>query len=95
MIASLVVTLKPNCDQLDYTICQLGKHSNIEVGELVKGYRLPVTIESNDAGQLDQITQWIQNLISVAGVDVIYIHFDDSIPSKTDEVYQRVGRGET
>ena len=42
------------------------------------GDRLPVALEADDAAASERWTEWVRDLPGVAGVEVVFVHWDDA-----------------
>ena len=49
-----------------------------EVGELVDGRSLPITVEATHPQALREATDWLMSLEPVRFVDVAFVHFGDA-----------------
>ena len=76
MISSVIAKL--NCDEstLRSNMGQIAAHPALDIGELVEGRSLPITIESGGNQETEQITRWIMSLPGVDFVDVVFVHFE-------------------
>lgn len=77
MIASLVVTLDPNSSFFDETIERISGYEGIQLGEVVDGKRLPITIESSNKHTMDATNQRILDLDAVISTEIVFVHFGD------------------
>ncbi len=76
MIASVVVTLSPGTAE---SVCKrLASRPGIELGEKV-AQRIPLTIECDDRGGMEDTTRWIQDQKGVLFVDVVFVHFENDV----------------
>lgn len=79
MIASLVATLKQEeASSFENTLNQLRERSEIEIGPMY-GVRLPLTIEAKSTKELELLTQWVQGLIGILHVDIVFASFEPSV----------------
>jgi len=77
MISSVIAKLNPEDPAKQQALDQIASHPALEVGELVDGRSLPITIESQGNDETEEITRWLMALESVEFVDVVYVHFED------------------
>ena len=77
MIASVVVTFDQDSPSFADDITKLSSDDSIQLGDLIEGRKLPLTIDSADKRSTEQINEWISQLDAVVSVDVVFVHFGD------------------
>ncbi len=77
MISSVIAKL--NCDDAtcQHTMSQIESHAALDLGKLVDGRSLPITIEAAGNQETEEITRWIMSLDGVDFVDVVFVHMED------------------
>lgn len=77
MISSVVLRFETGTD-VDATLAAINQRAELEVGEFVDGRSLPVVIEADDRESLESATRWLDSLLGVEQVDVVFVHFESS-----------------
>ena len=77
MIASVIAHLELAESTFDNAINSIAGNRQIEIGELIDGRLLPMTIEAESGKELDDIHQWLRSIREVEFVDVVFVQFDD------------------
>ena len=72
MTSGLIVTLDTN-----ESLPTLAASPALTVGERT-GDRVPVALEAENAGASEQWTEWVRGLPGVAGVEVVFVHWDQA-----------------
>lgn len=75
MISSVVARFTAQAD-VDRTIDAIVTRDGFEVGELIDGRLLPITIEASNNEDTEIATRWIQELPGVAQVDVTFVSWE-------------------
>ena len=77
MISSVIAKL--NCAPTDclQLTQKLSAHPALEVGEIVGGHSLPITIDASGNQETEAITRWMQQLDGISFVDVVFVHFEE------------------
>ncbi len=78
MISSLLLRFSPRADRASASQ-MLSDHPQINVGRLVPPGTLPVAIEAEHRGELNDLHDWIAGLPGVAAVEVVMVYFVSQI----------------
>ena len=78
MISSVIATLAGEAETKTRTISTIMDNPLLEVGELIDGYSLPVTIDSSGREESEEITKWLLAIEGVADVNVVFVHFEQT-----------------
>ena len=78
MISGLIARLDGTQHNIAELFSTLVEHPAIEIGELIEGRKLPLTIDAVGKDQTEEITRWVQSQPGIAFVDVVYVHFEDT-----------------
>lgn len=76
MTSGLVVTLDPDSPERGSAPAVLAVTPAFSVGERIED-RLPVALEAADAEASERWTDWLRRLPGVAGVEVVFVHWDE------------------
>lgn len=85
MISSVIAKFAQPGAHVGVAIQEIAAHPQLEVGDLVDGTLLPVTIDAASQAETESTTQWLQSLDAVDFVDVVYVHFEDESPIGTNQ----------
>jgi len=77
MISSVIATLIGDPGPVAQALDKIGSHPAFEVGELIEGRRVPITIETNSSDAMEQATDWLLSQDGVEFVDVVFVHFGE------------------
>lgn len=77
MISSVIAKL--NCDTKECMQLteKLSAHPALEVGEIVGGHSLPITIDTSGNQETEAITRWMLQQDGISFVDVVFVHFEE------------------
>lgn len=78
MISSVIAKLDCGPVNAEQTLKAIASHPRLEMGELIDGRMLPVTIEAEGNQETEEITRWMLSLEKIAFVDVVFVHFEDN-----------------
>ncbi len=78
MIASVIAHLTVNESTFEKALGSIRENYHVEIGELIDGRLLPMTIEANTADELDDFHRRLCTLKEVEFVDVVFVQFDES-----------------
>lgn len=78
MIASVVAHLDLSESTLAEALQSFDGNPHIELGQLIDGRLLPMTIEANSGEELDEIHHRLCSLNAVDFIDVVYVHLEDT-----------------
>ncbi len=82
MIASLIATLDESVADLSKTVSLISRVPGVELADTTAvSHRLPVMIDSPDPDSLEEVTRRLQQILGVAFVDVVFVHFEDESDS--------------
>lgn len=77
MISSVIANLASEQTLANEAILEIKSRRGFEVGQLIDGKKLPVTIELPNNNDLEEATQWMQSLEGVEFVDVAFVYLEE------------------
>lgn len=86
MISSVIARLSAEPCSHAATIDQIAAHPNMETGELIDNRLLPITIDSPNKHEMENMTRWLQARDAVEFVDVVFVHFEDDEELETGRI---------
>jgi nitrate reductase NapAB chaperone NapD len=78
MISSVIVRLSEFAE-VPHLLSQLETCSQIEVGVLVGGRSLPLTLEAHGNHESEALYEWIRHLPGVDFIDIVFVYFDEMV----------------
>ena len=77
MIGSVIANFSNNADMVRRAIDCIQQRPEFEMGALVDGRKLPITIEAHSERELEDATDWLRSVQGVDHVDVVFVYFGD------------------
>ena len=77
MISSVIARLGSNSTNVESLINEITSRGGLEVGELIDGRLLPITIDASNGQDMEATTRWLQELNGIDFVDVVFVHFEE------------------
>lgn len=74
MISSVVARLESN-SHLSQVCSKLEGHSAVELGPVVDGICLPLTLEAETPEELEDLHKWLRDQPGIEFVDVVCVYF--------------------
>lgn len=77
MISSVIARLIPSDVDAKECIAEIAARPELDVGELMDGRLLPITIDAENQQNMRAVTEWIQDRPYVGAVDIVFVHFEE------------------
>jgi nitrate reductase NapAB chaperone NapD len=74
-ISGLIARLDTNSTSRQEVLDSIQSIDGVELGKLIDGRLLPLTLEASSPGELEQLHRRLQDLNGVISVDVVYAYF--------------------
>ncbi len=81
-VNGLLVTLTSDCRQAESVRALISSRSGVSLGPARDRWQ-PLAVDTADVKSAHDFHEWLEALTGVEQVDVIYVGFDQPIPTKT------------